>query len=108
MRLQFLTVAQILALYFAMYENEDVVSISELSDFRSYILKRINNEETRYIIESSNVDFDRAMIDYPDCFGYGQSGKTVVRKTTTNQIIKRIVAYLPNKILHDAFKKDDV
>lgn len=108
MRIQFLTAAQILALYFAMYEDKDVVSISELSDFRGLILKRINDEKVHYIVESSNIDLDRAMIDYLDCFEYGQSGKTVIRKTTTGQIVKRIVAYLPNKILHDAFKEDDV
>lgn len=108
MRIQFLTAAQILALYFAMYEDEDVVSISELGDFRVHILKKINDENVHYIVETSNIDLDRAMIDYPDCFGYGQSGKTIVRKTTTGQIVRRIVAYLPNKILHDAFKKEDV
>ena len=108
MRVQFLTAAQILALYFAMNEDEDVVSISELGDFRACILKRINDERVHYIVESSNIDLDRAMIDYPDCFGYGQSGKSILRKTTTGQLVQRIVAYLPNKILHDAFKKEDV
>lgn len=108
MRIQFLSAAQLLALYFVMHEGKDVVSISELSDFRVLILKRINDESVSYIIESSSVNLDRTMIDYSDCFGYSQSETNIILKTNTDQLVKRIVAYLPNKLLRAAFKKDDV
>lgn len=97
---KFIKAENIIALYFIENENKDSVSLSELSNYRISVSKRIPKGN---VVQFSNVYVDNVMANYKDCFEYGLSKNSIILRTTRNNLIRQIIAYIPNEILRKIF-----
>lgn len=97
---KFIGAENIIALYFIENENKDSVSLRELSDYRVSVSKKLPKNN---VVQFSNVYIDKAMMNYKDYFEYSLSKNNIILRTTRGNLIKRIVAYIPNELLRKIF-----
>lgn len=98
--IKFIGAENIIALYFIENESSDSVSLRELSDYRVSISKKLPKNN---VVQFSNVYVGKAITNYKDCFEYSLSKNSIILRTTRNNLIKRIVAYIPNELLGKIF-----